>query len=267
MANYSSVSCQEVHGSVQENVSLSTYTASVTLQCSWSARYSLINDILLNQRAYPYNGLLLPRTCAIRPMPGTYDADGQAIDYDDFALVTVNYEAPGGEDDEGPQDPVDMVSEELEPTSEFVTQDYKKFSWYTSAGVYIRELKEDEAPGRLVQGLALVRTFFNVPYLPASILSLPGKCNSSQFTSRLLGLTFAAETLLFTPPGLSRTLTTAGVSGWTMRTRFIYKPQGWNKFWIPDISDYGKIYVKSESSGTASEYKSHPTANFSEWLF
>ena len=264
--SYSPVECDEIHGTYSEDISLSSHTASVQLRVPWGNRYLLVNDLLLNRRRWPTNFGLIANSCAITPFPSQGSTGGgQVINYNDFAIVSVNYGAAGS--DNTPDDPVDLVSEELEPTAEFQTLDYRKFVWLTAGGDRIRPLKEDEAPGRLLRGLNLVRTLYNRSAVPASVLTLPGTCNDRKYTSRLLGIEFDKETLLFTPPRQSRTVTTDGVGKWTLQTRFQINPNGWNRTWFPDEGRYAQIGILDEANGNHTPYDNHPTADFRDWVF
>ena len=267
MPNYSAVACDEIYGSYKEDLSLASHTASVDLRVPWANRYLLVNDLILNRRRWPTNVGLIANKCAIVPFLSEGNQGGeQSITYADFATVSVQYGPEGSEDT--PDDPVDLVSEELEPTAEFQTLDYRKFSWLNIDGATsLRDLKEDEAPGRLFRGFNLVRTIFHRATIPASVLTLPGTCNESSYTSGLLGLDFDAETLLFTPPQLSRTVTTDGVGRWTLQVRFEVNPNGWNKFWLPDEGRYAEIGVRNEANGNLAPYKNHPPEDFEDWLF
>lgn len=167
------------------------------------------------------------------------------------ALITVEYGPPKGgappEDVEGV-----LMSESLEPTAEFLTEDYTQFQWGSGAtGI---PLKENEAPGRLMRGLDYVVTLHQVTTLPASTLSHVGFVNSvaiSPKTVGLTGLTFAIETLLYQPPTIQRVITTEGAKKWTVTKRYTYKPnwdganaRGWNWFWRAETGIYEQLYLK-----------------------
>jgi len=82
--------------------------------------------------------------------------------------------------------------------------------------------------------------------------------NSAAYFSRLLGLTFPAETLLYGPPDSQRRITANASEppAWTLTHKLVYQASGWNKFWNPRTGKYDKIYRNGV------EYKNHPPASF-----
>lgn len=228
--------------------------ASVTLRCNWSLRHDLVADVLANKRQWPHGVAYSPpqaRSAAIRPADGSaYIAYGQTCVYED-ALVTINYST----------EVKDLVSESIEPIAEFVKQDHKRFRWGSKTG---DPLLENEAPGKLTRSLSIVRTMYEVPPpLPAVLLTGVGKTNDAQYQSQLLGLTFAPETLLFTPAGITRTITSNGSDGFTVVLKFMYNPNTWNKFWRAKSRAYEQIFdVESNDP-----HKNNPTTNFQALLY
>jgi hypothetical protein len=176
---------------------------------------------------------------------------GQSCEYLD-ALVTVAYST----------EEEDLLSESLEPTAEFITLDYKRFRWSGADG---DPLLEGEAPGKLVRNLNLVRNIMKIVDIPVATLDLPGSVNHEDYVSALLGLTFPAETLLFQPPAMSRTITTAGAKAWNLNLKFSYKPWGWNKYWRSKTETYERIYIVGMSG--ADPYNMYPLNDFSDFLF
>jgi hypothetical protein len=253
MGIYSTVDCCEVHGTRSETQNDDGLAANVTLRVASALRWDLMADLLGNRNVWPHTpGTWTdwPRalTCGAVPVPDKFTATGQSIDYD-FYNVAVTYGAAEE----------DLIAESLEPTVEFQTLDYRRFRWDAGDGV---PLKEGEAPGRQLRGLNLVRTIFKVETIPISILDLPGTCNDAEYVSAILGLTFPLETLLFHPPQMSRTITTAGVKAWDLNLKFQYKPETWNKFWNP----YSELYEEIFLVGAVAPYKNYPLANFSDFL-
>lgn len=252
---YSAVACFEEFQTVSEEYALGVgMSPSVTLRCAWADRHALAADLLGNKRPYPQApGANPPQAnrVAIMPAPQQYAAVGQGIIYQE-ALVTVSYS----------HEIKDLISESIEPTAEFITQDYRKYRWTDENG---DPLLEAEAPGKLVRGLTLCRTMYEVPALPATLLTECGKVNGSPYTSSLLGLTFATETLLFTPPFTRRTITTAGSDGFTVDLKFMYKPETWNKFWRSKTQQYEEIFDIEKSP--PAPHKNNPVGNFAAFLF
>jgi len=249
MGSYSVVPCAEEHGTAKENFSvIDSPTASVTLRCAWVDRHALVADLLNNQRQWPgFFGYAVVPTAAnavITPFPAKNTTSGQTIDYDD-ALVAVNYNT----------ETTDLFSEELEPNVEFSPLDYKQFRWGNANGV---PLLEGEAPGRQVRGMNLVRTLFQQSSVPSEIFDLVGYVNNAAIADPYWGNTWGAETLLYTPPHLSRTVQSNGNNAWTIILRFSYKPMGWNQFWRAGTQAYSRIFIAG-----GAQYFNYPLGDFS----
>lgn len=254
MAIYSpAVTCYEEYNTVRESWNLDSVTAEVTLRCAWANRHLLIADLIGNQRSWPHGGFASPpkaSSASLVAWDTAYTSVGQSITYVD-ALVKVRYT----------HDAEDLISESIEPTADFITLDWKRFRWGAANG---DALTEAEAPGKLRRGLSLVRTLYKVaPPLSTKLLTEIGKCNDAQYVSALLGLTFDEETLLFCPPHLTRTIRTDGSDGFNLTMKFMYKPEGWNKFWRAKNQAYEEIF--NVAGGPA--YKNHPLGDFSDFLF
>lgn len=247
MAIYSAIDCAEEHGSAEENYdAASGSSCSVVLRCAWAERLLLVQDIM--GRAWPNFPGAWANRATIRGDGATYLTVGQGCEYS-TALVTVNYGT----------DVKDFISESLEPTAEFQIQDHKGFRWGAANG---DPLLEGESPGFLHRGLNLVRTLYRLPAIPASVLTSVGKTNDADYTSALLGLTFAEECLLFQPPSMNRTFKTDGSEGWTLQLKFNYKENTWNKFWRAKTNAWEEIHKIG-----GGQYEPYPPADFSELLF
>jgi hypothetical protein len=253
MVTYSVVSCAEEHATYNEGWAEDGLDCQATLRCDWANRHALVADILGTPRPWPYGGFVAPpyaRSASVVPDETSAAQNGQGFTYTD-ALVTVNYTS----DQE-----VDLISESLEPVAEFITLDYKRFRWDSANG---EPLIEGEAPGKLVKTLKLVRTHYKLePPIPVTLLSLVGSVNHVQYNSALLGLSFAAETLLYGAPNLTRTITTAGAKAWDLTLTFTYRPTLWNKFWRAKTELYERIYHVYGGL-----YYMYPLNDFSDFLF
>jgi len=254
MGMYSSVDCCEEHGTARENFGEDATECDVVLRCDWADRYLLVADLLDNRRAWPNLSAWTypPRavTCAGQPVKSSYTESGQQCVYTDY-LLAVRYSTDAEED---------LVAETVEPTAEFITQDYRRFRWGSAAGTPILEA---EAPGKLLHGLNLVRQIFKWSSpLPGTLLTCVGGVNNAAYVSALLNLTFATETLLFQPPTLNRTVTTAGAKAWNATMKFSYKPDNWNKFWRAATEDFERMY-----DYYGGQYDSYPQVDFSDFLF
>lgn len=250
MTTYSSVSCSEVFATINENYTvLSGGSATVQLQCNWSDRHALINDLLGTPRSFPYNASLTAMQAGCVPLPSKPTTDGQACVYTD-ALVTVTYS----------NQIVDVASEVIEPFTEFNELDYRRFRW--TSGVTGRPLIEGEQAPFQIPMLNLVRTRYRLSEIPAEVITCLGCCNSIAYTSEILGITFGAETMLYQPQGINRSFTTLGTTGWTLGIKFACKPWGWNKFWNSSAQAYQNIYL----AGATVPYKPYTPTLFGALL-
>jgi hypothetical protein len=189
------------------------------------------------------------KSLSIEPDYANYTTSDQQCIYT-HAFVTANYSS---------RDDADVISESIEPTAEFRLLDHRLFRWGSGSGAL---LNEKEAPGQIVRGFNLVRTLYRQATVPVTLLTLPGTCNSATYASSLLGLTFAAETLLFTPAPVTRVIRLSGSPGFTVNIKMSFKGSGWNKFWRQSSGTYENIYLAGGGI-----YKPYTPASFSDWLF
>lgn len=245
--SYSSISCSEEYGTRRDIGDVNTgIGAQVTLRCAWADRYLLMDDLLSTPQPWPFATGVIPYAMNAVAVPaGVADNDGQACGYQD-ALVTVTYNTQI----------IDTASEAIEPTLDYDVEDYRKFRWASGTGDL---LTEGESPPRILRAMNIVRTRYRLSAIPDECLTCIGKVNNATYTSSLLGLTFAAETLLFEPAPLIRSFTNFGSQGFTMTNKFGFKPNGWNKFWRTSTETYERIYLK----GSATPYRPYPLGDFS----
>lgn len=268
MSLYSSVPCSEEYDSRSENAERGTSkdsppsaSATVVLRCAWGDRWALIEDILGNLRSYPDEPLCVAKNVSGVKGVGVGQVDGQAQNYE-HALVTVNYSTlTSQEKEEQEQEGVEIFTERLEPTAEFITLDHKLFQWGDSND-NAEDLEEGEAPGKLQRGLALCRDWKNLRFPPPEILDLVGHCNEDGYFSRILGLYFEAETLLYVPPQMQRAIRTDEVEAFSAGMKFMFKPQGWNKFWRAKTQTWERIYLRStDGDEPPVQYDNYPKGN------
>lgn len=248
---WSSVDCVEIHGTAVEDWSLeSGVQASVVLECLASDKQALIADLLDTPRPFAHLASLAtpPKAYHVsaKPIPtGVPEAD-QAYNWEYYEL-TVKYTT----------DPKrQLFSERIEPQAEFQRLDHRYFRWSSGA-----PLTDAEAPGLLKRSLSLIRQYYNAASVPGAFLTGIGFVHEDAFASTELGITFAAETLLFCPNPVERTVTTAGSNGYNYSLKFAYKPGGWNKFYRPSTNTFENIYDLSGSI-----VKPYPPADLSSLL-
>lgn len=259
MANiWSSVDCCEVQNTRSETFTRNGLEASVTLQCDYADRHALAADIVGLRKPFPLTSYTLPPLAvgaAIRFGNERAENSNGELVYQD-ALVTITYSNDEEED---------LVSESLEPTAEFITLDFRRFRWGSVTGAPVLE---GEAPGKQFKGMNLVRTHFNIePPLPGVLLTAMGGVNDAIYTSSLLGLAFDEETLLYQPPALSRTITTAGDRAFDITLKFSYKPEGWNKYYRAATGIWERMYLTPSLGAAGGVWNSYPLKDFSSLLF
>lgn len=260
MGVFSSVECCEVHGTRSGSHTQDRSEYSVQLQVLEANREALITDLFDNP--WPSDATARVVDIQERPIPTAFTEDGQEIVYPE-TILTVKYsnnpddgsEPTGG----GAPDGADRISETLTPNVEFITLDPKLFLWSGDG----ETLLESESPGKQIFSTGIVRTHYGVTSLSSTLFSEIGKVNSAAYTSAILGRTFAIETLLYTPPELSRTIKTSGVGAWTLKLTFLEKPQGWNTFWRAKTQQWEEIIVAI----TEEVYKNFPLGDFSALLY
>jgi hypothetical protein len=245
-----SVSYEEMQDSPQEGWDQEGgFTATRTLMCEYDDRHTLAAELM--GTLYEQRPAFLARAynIGIKPFGAKMTAPpGNSVALYEKALLVVQHKFMD-------QDPEDMVSESIEPNAEFMTLDHQNFRWTNANGAL---LEEAEAPGRLVKSLDYIYTRHQVPILPPNLLDFVGKVNDRAIAALVLNQTFAAETLLFTPPTPSRKITTEQVEAWTVPMRFSYQPAGWNKFWRNATQSYEEIWSVEANA----VHKNHETANF-----
>lgn len=245
--SYSIITHAEEEGSRDEQVGLESISCKVTLRTAYAQRYNLVSDLLLNQRVWPhFDPAVAPRarSCSIINTGLSGPTAGSMMTYDE-SLVSVNYS----------HEQKDLAVEELEPTIEFRTLDHRLFRWASNDDI----LLEPEAPGRLLQKMNFVKTFYFVTAIPAAVFTAVGHVNSGSHTSTFFGATFLPETLLYQPPNISRSITIGGGADlFTVKIKFSYNPFGWNKFWRAKTQAYDEM--KHYESGLV--YKNFPLTSF-----
>lgn len=260
MASFSAVTCYENPNTLSVDFDALTgeVTASVDLTTPWSQRWALVGDLLNNGRPLPDYGVGAPVAlkASVKPF-GEAVSFGQSFIYSD-AVVSVSYgirkfETVG---------PFDIVAESIEPQAEFRILPFRNFRWGSKTGT---PLVEAEAPGKLEVKLMLVRQIFKVPTpLPALALTATGSVHESAYTSPLLGLTFAPETLLYLEPKFERTLRNNGSDGVNYTQQWAIKHSGWNKYFRTSSGEYEEIYQTTDA-GT-DPYKNYTPEDLSGLL-
>jgi hypothetical protein len=249
-----SVPFEEMERSPTEDFAPEGFRAQRVLRCAWADRLKLADELqgsFLSGGSYIYDlPHLYPHRTGVRcvgvggivghdedrPMPNGGDTTVAIYQY---ALMTAQYAnaTPVGEGGGGS---AELTTETIEPFSEFTTMPATGLMWGSTSGT---PLDSQEVVGRLKRGFNWVFTRLNVATVPAEYASLIGSVNDAAITSAQLGFTFEAESLLYTPPILTRRVNADGVtSRWTITTRFTYSPPSWNLFYRPSVNNYVAIF-------------------------
>ena len=116
-----------------------------------------------------------------------------------------------------------------------------------------------EGPGRLYRKLDYTITFYRVCQLPwwhskgraMNLFDLIDCVNDRPIATKLMGITFQPETLLFNPPTMRRRWNYTSFPYWELTYKFTYMPGltqkgeygGWNRYWNETIQDYDYLYT------------------------
>lgn len=256
-----SVPTTELPGSPQETWDENGgLQATVTRICAWASRTTLAAEIY--GELYPRipQTLARARSITIVPFPdspniGAVVGDAQHAAYD-LAKLTIQYKTDGPMEQNG-----DWFTETLEPTVEFVTLPREGFRWSVSHA----PLKEGEEPGKQIRGLEYKLTRYKLTSVPAEVKTLVGCVNNAPISCRRLGLTFAAEELLYHPPTVDVKAKMDGTYELTLAMRFSFKPGGWNTFWNAGTRQWEGLEV-DDGSGNWQPYEQYPLADFTPLL-
>lgn len=218
-------------------------TAQVTLACPWNNRLAVIQDIMGYGVYYPRYplALALPINASITGFSREGSTANLRMVVPDNARITIQY----GQGKSKSQSGVDIFSESLEPSFEFITLPFDKFRWANPTDG--DKLIADEAPGKLIVGFDYVQTRYQLSSIPTAILN-PGIVNQSTVFAATLGISFAPQTLLYMGSVPSRTIKSDGSAAWNMTSRFSFRAQGWNKFWRAKTQNWEQLYLYKGSS-------------------
>lgn len=273
MSDWSSVvTAVEEFATVQETLRFDgRHQAQVALRCPWADRISVAADILNNNRLWPHSTMgAMGAQVVIRPVPGATNGSsisvsaGGLIQYAE-AIVQVTYDTVTvGNLEESSSISGQLFSESIEEIIDHQTLDPANFRWGSATGKPMKE-----GPVRALYGMNFKRTLYNMASIPAACFTLPGTVNNANYVSAPLGVTFAAETLLFAPANFQRVMLTSGTKGWTVSLKYGFKKDGWNKFWNKDKAggEGYDIIWRLETGGPGAQYKNFPAADHSTLLF
>lgn len=283
MTLWSSVDCEEVHGTRKEGRSWKDGPKmSVTLETDYANRYLLSEDLFKNG-IWPFvaGNDARPRVqnIEIEFLPTEYDTDEQVIVYKKVHLdVTYNYDQSAGQESGGGGSGGagrQLYTETLEPNLEVLAMLDHQFYWNEEdppVNLKYHPIEDTNFPTVRDYSLNVTRTFYNWISVPISFLNLMGHVNNKVET--LLGISFPIDTLQFIPKSISRAVSTEGTEGFTVQVNFGYQKGGWNKTPIPNLGVGAGItrrilYFKDKKDPAATriEFKPYILGDFTEWIF
>ena len=237
--------------------------------CAWNFRFIFAKQllgwsagtILYPPLAYPSSDILIyAKNVDIEPLDDRYTK----------AYVTVEF----GVLDYDPLSPYYFngiplyISESITPVTEFITLSNQTVYWGDATPV-----SEVEAPSKIMRMLEWQYTIHNAPNNVAAsfngMFDLPGTINNSDVYSDLWNRTFPAGSLLAGNPGLTQTITPAGLRTVDITLSFTWRGINWNKF--PRVrpgangGDLSWEYMYAAKTGNT-EIFPYASANFSGFI-
>lgn len=253
---------------------------SVKLRCPWGDRIATLENILNNLLEWPYmpsGNEIRASSGSINPVPqSATTADGSGNSYPE-AEITVNFTRGGGNGG-GPGDETDAIFyETIQGNGEFIKISPKSDTTDFGKGVQVffwgdepigeDAVTEEEAPTKLIMGFDYVVKYLRLTSIPAVALTLIDNCNDASVSSPSLGLTFAAETLLYNAPMITRTVTAdPGQNYFDMECRWSWRKNGWNKFWRAKTQSWSSQWYYDYDTSTATQYKNFPPVSMAGML-
>jgi hypothetical protein len=236
----------ECDDSPQEQWTDKGFQATVKLKCAWNDRDTLASELLQQGGTYYFRNnwtSARARSIAITAFgvgdpPTITGPEGPKWMNPDSAILTVQYV-----DDENTAQGTEVLVESLEPTCELLHVPGQFLHWQVGGNMVDPEVGVALRQYKMVYSVARK----GIPYIPSAVLALLGCCNSVPVQASRLGVTFAAETLLYNSPQCSRRFTTSGTEGWDMAFKWPYQPQGWNQFWNPQKMAWDKMLLANGS--------------------
>ena len=192
----------------------------------------------------------------------------------DFALVSITYALPSATDPieiRGDRGRGDFISERFLPTSEFVTLEHQDFEWESGDAI-----TENEAPGKLINGMDYIFTRHRTLFVPQDLLILNDHVNTATLrplTPVLARLSFPPETVLLRGSEISRAESQTGeTTKATVSYRFSLRMHqnagestihGWNSFFRARTQEWEKMKTKVQEDGSGGEiFNNFPLGDF-----
>ncbi len=274
---------EELAGSPRESWQHGKFSASMRVLVDWNNRHTLMHEFLGFRLVYPHavgDNLAVPAlTASSQPFPAEQGQvvlrTGQSVSSYEKADVTINFglsqvQGGPGRDVRGGLTSRALISESIEPTTESIILNVDDFVWEQDR----KKLAPQEAPIKLDVGLEYIFTRHIVAGPNLAALAIVGHVNQQRIrtvTPSLSGYVFEPETLLLKPGQVRRQLDTLGSEKISESYNFIWRPNGWNRFWR------AKLVVRHEGqpdtlggwdtmgkvdNDVFTRYRNHPVSDF-----
>lgn len=246
--NIITVDHEELVPSPHEEYTAQGLMATRTLRCRWQDRnrlaeqllgfsYASGNDVVYRlPHPYPGQNQIVARSARVRPFGDhpSSDASDSVLRYSTAELEVRYQSSEQGSGDET-QPGVDVfIEENLESTSEYLV-------FQNEVNVQVEGDPEPRVETviarRLVIGLTWRVTQRMVPVIPPAALLLTGRINDREIRARTLNVTFPTHTLLYQGFQATRNTMTDGRVTRDLTYLFHYRPEGWQKVWVPGVSE------------------------------
>lgn len=254
----------------ESNDRSSGFKATRTLRCAWADRLTLMDQLL---RAYAITGstgnffrgdfyphrdkVYVTNISGIKAHGRSGPGSSNKIASWTMADLTVQYEQlsfdPDGGDSSDSSDPsqFNVWEESVNYSAEFITLPDVTLYWDNAQNAKVENV---EAPALTIPNMEWTLSGTLATPLPGGIVSMVGRVNDAQIKTTSLGLTFAAETLLYTGAQIQREVGDGAVD---LSLAFIYKPTGWNRFFKSGEQDPQQLFTR-----TGAAYDPFQTADF-----
>lgn len=263
--------------SPREMISRSKFKAQRTLICPWENRFA-VAESLLTAYTITMSGVVfkigdryttnadaggggvevrnayVKQISSIKPK-GASTGSGENADWTGAkAILIVDYETsefdPGTPDQtpdsnsSASEDIFNVISEQWTASTEFITLEAEHLQWEDGT-----KLKPDEGPGKILPMWVWTVSWKQTTPMDHSILYMDGMVNANAIYSKSMGLTFKAETMLYTEPRFSSTLFSDGTRLTEIEISFLIRPHNkadantatWNRFFRPKTGNWQKI--------------------------
>lgn len=132
------------------------------------------------------------------------------------------------------------IIEELLPTTTIAPCTPMSLYWSDQTAV-----EGNQKPYIPISGAVFSHTRCKLALVPTAVLTQANCVNATALYSQVLGITFAAETLLAQVPRIKRTWTVSGMTSFKVEQDFVFKSNGglgWNSCYRPENGAHEYVY-------------------------